>query len=90
MLVTMSEYDDTTPATDRPARLDGGRIWSLRTVAAAAITAVALSGAGGAALAAASDGTSTGGGMGPRGSFGGPPGTVTPQQGQQPPVAGGP
>ena len=47
----------------------GGRVWSLRTVVAAAITAVALSGAGGAALAAAADGGSDDG-PGGRGGFG--------------------
>jgi len=52
------------------------RVWSLRTVAAAAITAVALSGVGGAALAAAANGSDerTGGRGGFGGGFGGPPG----------------
>jgi hypothetical protein len=66
------------PAPDDPHVSDDGpgavsRVWSLRTIAAAAITAVALSGVGGAALAAAGshsgqDRFSRGGG------FGGPPG----------------
>ena len=64
--------DDTTPVPP-PSLTD--RVWSLRTVAAAAITAVALSGAGGAALAAASNG-GTSGGPGGRGGFGGPPGQM--------------
>jgi hypothetical protein len=45
----------------------GDRIWSLPTVVAAAIAVVALSGAGGAALAAVSDG-----GANDRGAFGRP------------------
>ena len=60
------------------------RIWSLRTIAAAAITAVALSGVGGAALAAA--GRNSGGDQLGRGGggFGGPPGfrQQLPQTGQ--------
>ena len=64
--------DDPTPP---PPPSFAGRVWSLRTVAAAAITAVALSGAGGAALAAASNGGSSGG-PGGRGGFGGPPGRM--------------
>jgi len=71
------------PAADQPAHQSpqapgpsaGDRVWSLRTVVAAAITAVALSGVGGAALAAASDGGSDQGGRPGRGGFGGPPGT---------------
>lgn len=59
-----------------------GRVWSLRTVAAAAITAVALSGAAGAALATASDGGSTSG-PGGRGGFG-PPGQIARQNGRLP------
>jgi hypothetical protein len=69
-----------------------GRLWSLRKVAAVAITAVALSGAGGAALAAASNGGSEGGGPG-RGGFGGPPGRTGgqfPGHGQPPGVNGVP
>jgi hypothetical protein len=59
------------------------RIWSLRTIVAAAITAVALSGVGGAALAAASDGGSDSSGrtghpgLGPPGQMQVPPGRVT-------------
>ena len=41
----------------RPARV----VWSLRTVAAAAVTAVALAGTGGAALAATTAGSGSGG-----------------------------
>jgi len=58
-------------------------VWSLRTVAAAAVTAVALSGLGGAALAAASDGSSSQSGTGGRG-FGGPPGLNGQFRGQVP------
>jgi hypothetical protein len=64
-------------AHDGVAKTPGAteRIWSLRTLAAVAITAVALSGAAGAGLAAASDGGSSGG-PGGRGGFGGPPGQM--------------
>ena len=80
-----------------------GKVWSFRTVAASAITAVALSGFGGAALAAASDGGSSDGPSG-RGGFGGPPGRMGgfagqqqgqpgqqqgQTQGQQPPIGSG-
>jgi hypothetical protein len=73
------------------------RVWSLRTIAAAAITAVALSGLGGAALAAASNGSSQDQ-LGRGGGFGGPPGfrqqfSQNPQQngrnGSQLPSQGG-
>jgi len=79
--------DDTTPA---PSPSIAGRVWSLRTLAAAAITVVALSGAGGAALAAAGNGGSSGG-PGGRGGFGGPPGRMGgqfpgPPPGQLPPA----
>lgn len=89
--------DETTshpavpPSAGEPARHSSvaGRVWSLRTVAAAAITAVALSGAAGAALAAASDG-GTSAGPGGRGGFG-PPGQMTGQMtGQLPGRNGGP
>lgn len=73
------------PAPGRPAgRLSPlaagatARVWSLRTVAATAVTAVALSGVGGAALAAASDGGSGQGGR-PGAGFG------AGATGQQPP-----
>ena len=62
------------------------RVWSMRTVVAAAITAVALAGAGGAALAAASNGSGSQG-FGPGGQMGrgGFPGQVQRfQQGQAP------
>ena len=62
------------------------RVWSMRTVVAAAITAVALSGAGGAALAAASNGS---GSQGPGGQMGrgGLPGQLQQfQRGQLPPA----
>ena len=71
----------------RPSRL--GRAWSLRTLAAVAITTVALSGAGGAALAAASDGGSSGG-PGGRGGFGPPGRTGGPPPGQHPRMNGVP
>ena len=59
------------------------RRWSLRTLAATAITAVALSGAGGAALAVASDGASSGGRPG-----GPPPGMTGKFKGHLPNGAG--
>ncbi len=60
------------------------RIWSLRTVAAAAITAVALSGVGGAALASVSNsGNDDRGGFG-RGGFGRPGGMNGQVPGQVP------
>ncbi|MGZ4470665.1 MAG: hypothetical protein ACXVXM_01740 [Nocardioidaceae bacterium] len=46
---------------DRPVGRGSRAVWSLRIIAAAAITSVALAGAGGAALAPASDGDSSGG-----------------------------
>lgn len=49
------ENQDETPLP-RPVTQ---RVWSLRTIAAAAITAVAVAGTGGAALASVSDGTET-------------------------------
>lgn len=58
----------TTTSAPTPRR------WSVRVLAATAITAVALSGAAGAALAAVSDRGSTDGG---RGGFGGPPPGMT-------------
>jgi hypothetical protein len=81
------------PATGPADASDGdtagavSRVWSLRTVAAAAITAVALSGVGGAALAAAGNGSGQDR-MNGRGGFGGPPGfrqqlPQNPQNGQQ-------
>jgi hypothetical protein len=66
----------STPEEPRPAGVRD-RVWSLRTVAATAITAVALSGAGGAALAAVSGGSEDGGGFG-HGGFR-PPGAVNRQ-----------
>ena len=59
---------------DTPTQPATARRWSLRTLAATAITAVALSGAGGAALAVASDGASSAGRPGGMtGKFHGPP-----------------
>ena len=54
--------------------------WSMRKVALVAVAAVALSGIGGAALAAVSDGVST---DGRAGGFGGPPGFGRQASGQQ-------
>ena len=59
--------DSATPAPAGPVRTTrrAGTIWSIRTIAAAAITAVALAGTGGAVLAATTDGgTSAGPGRG--------------------------
>ncbi len=90
------EDTEQTAPPDKPARASvaAGRVWSLRTVVAAAITAVALSGAAGAALAAASDGGSSGGpggrgGFGPPGQMpGGPPPQMNGVPGRLPPVTG--
>ena len=73
----------TTPDDDKAAAVS--RVWSLRTIAAAAITAVALSGVGGAALAAAGNGSGQDR-FGRGGGLGGPPGfrQQLPQHGQQP------
>ncbi|MGZ6884336.1 MAG: hypothetical protein ACXVET_16290 [Nocardioidaceae bacterium] len=55
--VPSAPHDDaTTPPSGLRIR---DRVWSLRTVLAVAISAVALSGAGGAALAAVSNGSSS-------------------------------
>jgi hypothetical protein len=62
--MTQTDLAPTPPAAPGPARL-----WRLRTVAAAAITAVALAGAGGAALAVAADSVGT---SGPGGQVGRP------------------
>ena len=68
-------HADASGAADRSAPAGvAARLWSLRTVIAAAVTAVALSGVGGAALAAAGNGGSDQGGRPARGGFGGPPG----------------
>ena len=69
--------DETSPNPPERASVGpvGRRVWSLRTLAAAAVTAVALSGAGGAALAVSSKGGSSGG-PGDHGGFGGPPGQM--------------
>lgn len=63
----------SSTSSEQPGFRD--RIWSLRTIAAAAITAVALSGAGGAALASVSNGGNDDRGGFGRGGFG-PPGRV--------------
>ena len=85
--MTHTDLAPTPPTAPVPARL-----WRLRTVAAGAITSVALAGAGGAALAVAADSVGTSGpggqvgrpfpGGGPTGNR--PPGTV-PRPGQVPP-----
>jgi hypothetical protein len=86
----MNESHDAVPhAAETPtlARVPATAVWSLRRVAAVAVTAVALSGIGGAALAAASDQGSDGGRTGP-GGFGGPPG-MTNGGARQPPAQTG-
>lgn len=67
--------ESLTPA--HPARM---RVWSMRTIAAAAITAVALAGTGGAVLAATTAGSGSSGGPG---RFMGP-GQMQGQTGQMP------
>src|SRR3954447_5267270 len=49
-----------SPMSPVPARGVAGRLWSMRTLIAAAITTVALSGMGGAALASAAAGSDAG------------------------------
>ena len=66
----MNAPDSSTPAPVSPGRAAGpaGVVWSIRTIAAAAITAVALAGTGGAVLAATTD-VGSSGGPGRQGGF---------------------
>jgi hypothetical protein len=85
-LGTLRVMSDEHPSEAGEPALRLAKVWSLRTVVAAAITSVALSGIGGAALAAASNGSDEGGRSGP-GGFGRPgqvPGQLPGQVGQRP------